>query len=266
LTKKPPLRTIRTGTERIAPGLDLPRHRHVEAYATVVLSGAYEQTGYAGRLMIRAGDVVVQPTMDCHADRMISAGLELLRVPWRWSAGYGGIYRGCDVETVRAAAARDQLEATLLLEDLVDRKVPATSLSDWEDLVALRLRDPHVRITEIAEDLGLSRERLSRGFSRVYGISPVAYRGELRTRQALLEIIATRHRLCDIAVASGFADQPHMTRSVREMMGASPTAFRHRAAFAPLDQRRTSTPPAPRSGYATLRECLATHSQMVSAS
>lgn len=232
LTKTPPLRTIRAGTERIAAGVDLPRHRHVEAYATVVLAGSYEQIGYAGRLMIQAGDIVVQPTLDCHADRMISAGVELLRLPWRWTAGFGGIYQGGDPETYRAAAARDQTEATSLLEDFVDRKTATTSCRDWEDLVALRLREPHVRIAAIADELGLSRERLSRGFSRVYGVSPVAYRGELRTRRALLEIIATRHRLCDIAVGSGFADQPHMTRSVRDMMGASPMAFRPGSTFA----------------------------------
>jgi AraC-like DNA-binding protein len=219
----------------------MPRHRHVDAYATVVLAGAYEQIGYAGRLAVQAGDVVVQPTLDCHADRMISAGLELLRIPWRWTTGFGGIYRGGDVEKYRAAAAQDQIEATALLEELVDRKAPTTSLNNWEDLVALKLRDPHVRIAGIAEELGLSRERLSRGFSRVYGVSPVAYRGELRTRRALLEIIATRRRLCDIAVGSGFADQPHMTRNVREMMGASPTTFRHRAMFS------RSRPPVVRS-------------------
>ena len=67
-------RMARRGIERLAPGYAPPRHQHYEAYATVLLRGRFEQSGYAGRMRVAAGDVLVQPTLDCHADRMLSAG------------------------------------------------------------------------------------------------------------------------------------------------------------------------------------------------
>jgi hypothetical protein len=54
----------------------------------------YEQLAYAGRLRLECGDVLLQPTFDCHADRMLSQGLVILRLPWRRECGFGGVYRG----------------------------------------------------------------------------------------------------------------------------------------------------------------------------
>lgn len=94
-----PRRAIRAGLERLPPGRDLPRHQHVDAYATIVLHGAYEQFAYAGRLKVQAGDVLIQPTLDCHADQMLSPSLTLIRLPWRrepnHSAAAGSLPLAC---------------------------------------------------------------------------------------------------------------------------------------------------------------------------
>ncbi len=226
MTATPPLRRIRAGVDRIPAGLALPRHRHVDAYVTVILAGAYEQAGYAGRLAVQAGDILLQPTMDCHCDVMKSRGVELLRMHWNWTPGYGGIYRGGDVEAIRRAAQKGDGEAEHLLTRVFSRQTPVTTLADWEDELALRLRDGTARISLLAAGLGLTREAASRGFTRAYGVSPAAFRNELRARAAWLQIRATRQRLCDIAAETGFADQPHMTRAISKMLGASPAHWR----------------------------------------
>ena len=79
---------------------DTPRHRHLEAYATVVLDGAYEQFAYAGCLRVGPGQVLVQPTLDCHADRMLSGRARLLRLPWPRDEGLGGVFRPCGLDLV----------------------------------------------------------------------------------------------------------------------------------------------------------------------
>jgi AraC-like DNA-binding protein len=221
-----PLRVIRAGVERLSAGLDMPRHRHAEAYVTVVLAGRYDQVGYAGRLAVEAGDIVLQSTLDCHADHMLSPGVEILRLPWSWTEDLGGIYRGADVELIRNTANRDQAEAESLVRDIVSSGAPTTACDDWEDIVALRLRDASGRVGDIADELGMSREALSRGFARAYGVPPVAFRCELRARNAWLKILSTRNRLCEIALEAGFSDQPHMTRAIREMTGSSPASWR----------------------------------------
>jgi AraC-like DNA-binding protein len=226
MTSRPPFRAIKTGVECLSAGYDLPRHRHDNAYVTVVLSGAYEQFGYVGRLRVQAGDVLLQPNMDCHADHMLSRGVELFRMPWHWTDGFGGIVRGGDVETIRRAAAADTSEAASLVEALLAQEAAEPSIADWEDALALRLRDWKAKIGDIADEFGIARETLSRGFARAYGVSPAAFRSELRMREAWLNICATGRRLCDIAAETGFADQPHMTRAIREFTGSTPASLR----------------------------------------
>jgi hypothetical protein len=36
------------------------------------MAGAFEQASYAGRVTVRAGDLMVQPTLDCHANGLPS--------------------------------------------------------------------------------------------------------------------------------------------------------------------------------------------------
>ena len=83
------MRTVAWGVQRIDPGLHMPRHVHATSYVTLVLEGRFEQVGYAGRWRVEAGDVLIQPTLDCHADTMSSRGLVLMRLPWRHEAGLG---------------------------------------------------------------------------------------------------------------------------------------------------------------------------------
>src|SRR5579859_6194449 len=76
-------RKIRFEPEWLPAGHDGSRHQHLEAYASIVLEGRYEQAGYSGRWTVGGGDVLLQPTLDCHADRMLSRGVWVQRPPWR---------------------------------------------------------------------------------------------------------------------------------------------------------------------------------------
>src|SRR5260370_22392680 len=57
-------RRIRLGIETLPCSFSLPRHRHLRAYATVVLAGSFVESGYSGRLRATAGDGVVLCTPD----------------------------------------------------------------------------------------------------------------------------------------------------------------------------------------------------------
>lgn len=226
------LRSIRYGEERLPAGHDLARHQHFEAYATVVLDGSFEQVGYGGRYVTGPGDILVQPTLDCHASRMLSVGVHLLRLPWSRDSGFGGLYKGLDVDSLRRAAADCIDDAALCMRQImVGATLASDVLSDWEDIVVQRMRmEPHLRVQGLADEMQLSREALSRGFKRSYGTSPVSFRTEMRTRDAWLRITSGNDALSAIAVDTGFADQSHMTRAIRALTHDTPSSWRIRSA------------------------------------
>ena len=74
--------------------------------------------------------------------------------------------------------------------------------------------------------MGLAAESVSRGFRRAYGVSPRRYRLEVRARRALGLIEDGRQGLAAIAQDCGFADQPHLTRTLSAITGRTPGRWR----------------------------------------
>jgi AraC family transcriptional regulator len=83
-----------------------------------------------------------------------------------------------------------------------------------------------IEIREIAELVALSRSHFSRMFKRCVGFSPRVYVSTRRVEQAKLMMRCTSERLSDIAVVCGFADQPHLNRHFRRIVGMSPGLWR----------------------------------------
>jgi AraC-like DNA-binding protein len=112
---------------------------------------------------------------------------------------------------------------------LLDREIiaAATSRADWPDLLAADLLDaPDLPLAKWAEQRGLHPASLSRGFRQQFEVTPAQFRLTARTRRAIDRVIETSTTLATIAVAEGFADQAHMTRSIMRQTGRSPRALR----------------------------------------
>lgn len=229
LSHNPTFRRITPGVETLRFNFSLPRHRHFHAYATVVLAGNFVESGYVGRIRATAGDVLIHPELDCHANQMISAGVKLIRLRWLDRSGDGGLYRFDEVDELARIAEKDIGEAALFLESAL-RKHHLSSpgkMNDWPDLLAAALmQNTSIAIGAWADANGLARETISRGFAAAYGIAPAVFRAEVRARTAWLRITRGSDRLCGIAAEIGFADQPHMTRWVHRITGAPPAAWR----------------------------------------
>jgi AraC-like DNA-binding protein len=226
---KPRFRRITPGIETLPCSFSLPRHRHLRAYATVVLAGSFEESGYVGRILATAGDVLIHPAMDCHANQMISAGVRLIRLDWSDTSGIGGLYHLDEVDELARAAERDVREAASLLEHCLQRQrlTSPGERNDWPDLLLGALNtDASIEIGAWAETHGLARETVSRGFAAAYGAAPSLMRAELRARTAWLRITRGSDYLCKIAADTGFADQAHMTRWIHRITGATPAAWR----------------------------------------
>jgi AraC-like DNA-binding protein len=72
---------------------------------------------------------------------------------------------------------------------------------------------------------GLTPFRLLRAFQRAIGMTPHAYQTQARVR-AVRSLLSTNTSLAETAIAAGFADQAHLTRVFRSIMGATPGQYR----------------------------------------
>ncbi|WP_231499961.1 helix-turn-helix domain-containing protein [Saccharothrix sp. NRRL B-16314] len=81
-------------------------------------------------------------------------------------------------------------------------------------------------LVPLAGSLGVSPYRLSRAFSSEVGVSLTRFRNRVRVGQAVERLEAGEEDLAGMAADLGFADQAHMTRTVRDHLGHTPTALR----------------------------------------
>lgn len=73
---------------------------------------------------------------------------------------------------------------------------------------------------------GLSRRQLERRFAATVGMSPARYLQVLRFQRALKRLDGTDDALLDVALETGYFDQPHFNRDIRRFTGLSPTDYR----------------------------------------
>jgi AraC-like DNA-binding protein len=83
----------------------------------------------------------------------------------------------------------------------------------------------NVGLDELARVAGISRFHLIRVFQRRYGLTPFAYQRNRRIEKARAVLRAGRS-IADAAAAAGFADQSHLGRSFRAVMGSTPGEYR----------------------------------------
>lgn len=205
------------------------RHIHLAAYISVVFRGGYEEAGDQGRNRVRSGDVIFHERFEAHLNRFDFDGAVVLNlnVPddRRVSAGFGRID---DVDEITRLASVDHRTAVDRLMERVSERV--NPCEDWEDLLCLAVRqNPILRLGDWAEANGIARWTVSRGFRRVFGVSPEHFRARVRARSAWKQIEAGNKCLASVAAQCGFADQAHMTRSVKAFCGATPGQIQNAA-------------------------------------
>ncbi|MFD3703994.1 helix-turn-helix domain-containing protein [Nocardia sp. NPDC058658] len=81
-------------------------------------------------------------------------------------------------------------------------------------------------LRSLAALLNVSPYRLSRVFSRHMGVSVTHYRNRIRVGHAVSRLSAGETGLAALAADLGFADQSHLTRTIREHLGHTPAVLR----------------------------------------
>jgi AraC family transcriptional regulator len=134
-------------------------------------------------------------------------------------------------EGARAAALR---LATLLTQTAAPTTAPGVrgGLAPWQQRKIDRYVRDHlerpVQIEELAEQIPLSVSHFCRAFKETFGDTPHAYLIRLRLETAQQLMLSTAEPLSQIALASGFADQAHLSKQFRRVVGDTPSAWRRR--------------------------------------
>jgi AraC-like DNA-binding protein len=92
------------------------------------------------------------------------------------------------------------------------------------DLLVDRINE-NLRLDELAEVADMSRFHVIRLFRQRYGVTPFAYQRNLRVERAR-DALRYGESLADSAADLGFADQSHLGRAFRAVMGATPGQYR----------------------------------------
>lgn len=128
------------------------------------------------------------------------------------------------------------LEATALLRRQIHPSAAGDVPKGRGRLLAWQARkvrdyiDGHIAAPVLVADLGAliqrSKAHFSRSFKCTFGESPHSFIVRRRVELAAQYMLATDASLSDIASRCGFADQPHMCKQFRQVMGETPAAWR----------------------------------------
>lgn len=163
--------------------------------------------------------------------------------PWLWEGrtGAGSVYVDARVELAHrrllAAATGGDLDYALTEELLrlvaVAAGLPAVRPRPADQVLVAEAREAIIEgapeaagLCSLARLLRVSPYRLSRSFSQQMGLSLTRYRNRVRVGRAMDRLAEGEPSLANLAAQLGFADQAHLSRTVREHLGHTPTALR----------------------------------------
>lgn len=212
--------------QRIAAASRLAWHAHDQAYAAIVLRGAYMEAGDGGRYRAEPGQVLVHPPRSGHANWIDGSQVAVVNVPLSIADGLR-LESGTvdDPEAMLAEIVRSPDAAAAIIGQMV--RPSHRRQQDLPDLLADALAVPEApSLIAWAARHHVSARTITRHFRSAYGIAPARYRWRVRTLAAWREIVCGPAPLAEIAAAAGFADQAHMTRSIATLTGRSPRAWR----------------------------------------
>ncbi len=185
---------------------------------------------------------------DIHWARDLWCGLARAGVPVRW-AEWQEAWRVLPALGPRQEQAWRQVMA-LYVEDVlrrIEKGKPVVAggqqMSALVQATCLRIRDHYqspLRLQEIARELGVCAEHVSRSFHAATGMRFCEYLAEMRTEAACEALENTDRTIAQIAFECGFSNLSRFNRCFRAHRDMTPSAWRKRARIRGRDPERLS--------------------------
>jgi AraC family transcriptional regulator len=232
----------------------LPTHSHVHARFVFVVAGEFTEECYGRRRECRAGTVLFRPPGELHAerfgprsstsisvdiepqwlDRLRQSGLTLAHSVSLRSTMSAQLTQRLDREieaddpasgiAIEAIVLESAVAASRHTEDLSERRAPPW-LERAMSFLRAELSRP-VTLAEIGQAAGVHPAHLARVFRTTHGCSVGAYLRHLRVEEARRALETSHAQLADIAASAGFADQSHLCRAFKDIVGITPGRYR----------------------------------------
>jgi len=270
LSQAPELRTTSIGDLVVAecrarPSMRLPWHAHEHANIVLLLDGSFTEQFGVRTVACASPLALYKPPAEPHANEYGGAGARFLAVELHPSQIDELRGRGARLDAVRTVQDAEVVDLSMRLYRELSRLDSYSSLSIaglvYELLAILsrstrhdgsplappwlrRVRDrleaefaQHVRIADLASEVDVHPDHLSRCFRRHYGVLIGDYVRRLRLEWAAKELLASDAALAELALTAGFADQSDFTRRFREHFGTTPGRYRDALGHARDDTR-----------------------------
>ncbi len=232
----------------------LPRHAHAHAFLSFVVQGAYRETHGTTTRHCVAPALIFHPPGESHADQFAETGGRVLSVElapgWLDRArAHAPILEGpaefqggppCWLMLRLSQELRQWDEASpLAIEGLVLEVLAAATRGS----VLHKVREPprwlprirdllHARFMEnltpeeVARAARVHPTHLMRVFRQFHGCSLGEYVRRRRIEFACGRLTATDAPLVEVALAAGFCDQSHFTKTFKRATGLTPSEYR----------------------------------------
>ena len=231
---------------RYSPHASLQSHAHERAFISFVIRGSYVER--CGRRSIRCGPgtLLFHPRGEEHSDRFESQESVLLGIeledpvdPEHTFSGARQLMAGPETRVARQLAR--ELERKCPVSNLVVESLAAELVSNcsqgsgrkgtpaWLGTAIAIANDLHggrLSLKFVAAAAGVHPVHLARQFRARMGCTYGEYVRRIRLSRALERLRDSSATIAEVAVATGFADQSHLTRLVTTRIGLSPVAYR----------------------------------------
>ena len=231
---------------RYLPHMQLQDHAHRRAFISFVISGSYVE--YCDRRPIRCapGTLIFHPSGEEHSDRFESQetlllGIELDDPKDLDQELFSSRHVMTGPETLVARQLARELNGQCPVSNLVIESLAAEILSNcghgmgrkgtprWLGTAVEIANDLHacqLSLKSVAAAAGVHPIHLARQFRSRMGCTFGEFVRRIRLARALEQLRDTSASIADIAAATGFADQSHLTRLTTARVGLSPAAYR----------------------------------------
>jgi AraC family transcriptional regulator len=245
-------------SERVYPArFRTPRHSHKQALFCYVVQGNYTEI-YGGKTReCSTSALLFHPANETHSEHFHNSGGRsfIIEIAPEWMARarecavvvdapakfHGGTHELLARRLYKEFMLLDGI-SPLVIEGLMlemigetarrndyNSRVSANLAPRWlqqaRDLLHARFAE-RLTLAELAQDVGVHPVHLAQAFHKSYQSTIGDYVRQLRIDYACHQLAASETPIVQIALAAGFCDQSHFTRTFKRLIGVAPSQYR----------------------------------------
>ena len=242
-------------SERVySPGYHTPQHTHKQALFCFVMQGHYTEN-YEGKTReCTSSTLLFHPPGEMHAEHFHEAGGRsfIVEIAPEWLAHvqeqlpvtggsadfHGGVFELLARKMYREFTHEDCASSLIIeglmmemLGEMTRRRTTTIGhesprwLQQAKTLLQARFAE-NLTLADVAQTVGVHPVHLAQTFRKTYHYTVGEFVRRLRIEYACHELIASARPIVDIALAAGFCDQSHFTRTFKRAVGTAPSQYR----------------------------------------